>query len=160
MLLVGRQEGYRSIAISVLGHFSPYPLRSFLWGPNSQRTEVTKGRSGERPNWKRTKLDIGYTTVDRFEWTLHHCRAYSFGNLLSGDAVCNCIFYKLKHINYSRLLWIVLLNVTKIDRYNYDCALITTWYVPNNNIAQLPKDWSGYIRTEVDVQIGTKDQSG
>ena len=35
-----------SIATSVLGHFGPYPLRSFLRGPNWQRTEVTKDRSG------------------------------------------------------------------------------------------------------------------
>jgi len=49
-LLVGWQEGHpackRSIATSVLSHFGPYPLRSFVWGPNWQRTEVTKDRSG------------------------------------------------------------------------------------------------------------------
>jgi len=60
--------GKCSIATSVLGHFGSYSLRSFLWGPNWQRTEVTKDRSGcpdryQRPKWRktepeRTELDI------------------------------------------------------------------------------------------------------
>jgi len=35
-----------TITLTVYSHFGPRPLRSFVWGLNWQRTEVTKDRSG------------------------------------------------------------------------------------------------------------------
>ena len=37
---------WRGTSTSVLGHFGPQSLRSFFWGPNWPRTEVTEDRSG------------------------------------------------------------------------------------------------------------------
>jgi len=111
-----------NIAGKVYGHFGPQPLRSLSTSVLFVRTELAKDRSDKGPKWMsrsvpRTEVEkdwtkkglnwtyilktivLGYTTVDRFEWTLHHCRACLLGNLLSGDAVCNCIFYKLTHTN-------------------------------------------------------------